>query len=108
MKFYATIVFLVFLLVNTKAQKVEEITHREINIQFNDSSIKANVLLADKKIKLNNQIDYYWYQNNAIKINQGGFKGKLLDGDYQVTIPKGNLIKKGNFKNGNVSGEWKI
>ena len=30
-------------------QKIEEITHREINVHFNDSSIKANILFTNKK-----------------------------------------------------------
>jgi hypothetical protein len=88
-------------------QKIQEITHREINVHFNDSSVKANVLLADKKQHLRNSTDYYWYYNNSIKYNQGDYKGRLLDGGYQVTLKDGKLITKGRFSKGSKSGEWK-
>lgn len=88
-------------------QKIKEITHREINVHFGDSSIKATILLADQKTHLKNTTDYYWYYNNSIKSNQGDYKGRLLDGGYQVITKKGHLITKGNFKKGNKSGVWK-
>jgi antitoxin component YwqK of YwqJK toxin-antitoxin module len=104
------IVIILLLVLSSHAgwtQKIQEITHREINIHFNDSSIKANVLLADKKQHLKNSTDYYWYYNNSIKHNQGDYKGRLLDGEYQVTSKKGDLITKGKFSKGFRSGEWK-
>ncbi len=91
----------------TCAQKIKEITHRDISVHYSDSSINATVLIEEKGIKSNTNIDYYWYQNNAIKVNQGGYKGKLLDGDYQVTTVDGNLVTKGEFKKGYKISSWK-
>lgn len=101
-----TMIFLLSLSVSF-AQKIKELTHREISVHDNDSSIKASILIENKKIRLKNTIDYYWYYNNAIKFNQGDFKGKLLDSDYQVVTKNGNLIRKGQFKTGYKVGMWK-
>ena len=88
-------------------QKIEEITHREVNVHFNDSSIKASILIEDKKVKPKNAIHYYWYYNNSIKVNQGGYKGRLLDGTYQVVNKDGSLLTNGTLKKGYQTGEWK-
>lgn len=100
-------IFLMFIAPISKAQKIQEITHRTISVHYNDSSVKATILLENKKVKPNRFIDYYWYYNNSIKVNQGGFEGKLLDGMYTVTNQKGGLIAKGNLKKGYRIGEWK-
>jgi antitoxin component YwqK of YwqJK toxin-antitoxin module len=107
MKNNIIVILLIFSITKIWGQKIEEITHREVNVHFADSSIKANVLLADKKQRLNPLTDYYWYHNNSIKNNQGDYKGRVLDGDYQVSNKDGNLIAKGKFKKGSKSDEWK-
>ncbi len=107
MKFGITIILFVLMCYKTFSQKVEEITHREINIHYNDSSVKANILLEQKKIMLNTMTNYYWYYNNAINSNQSDYKGKLLDGEYQVTSKNGQLITKGKLKRGIKLGAWK-
>ena len=107
MKYIIILMFLMLSLYHAWGQKMEEITHRTITIHQVDSSIKANVLLEQKKIKPSNSIHYYWYYNNAIHINQGGYEGKLLDGVYQVTSKDGKLITRGNFKKGVKVGKWK-
>ncbi|KAB2859601.1 MAG: hypothetical protein F9K09_01395 [Flavobacteriales bacterium] len=101
-----TMMFLLSLSISF-AQKMKELTHREISEHYTDSSIKASILLENKKVRLKNTIDYYWYYNNNIKFNQGDYKGKLLDGDYQVITKNGNLIRKGQFKTGYKVGVWK-
>lgn len=103
-------IFLLFLLLSffdAKTQKMETITHREINLHQTDSSIKTSVLIEEKKIKVHTLTNYYWYHNNHISTNQGGYSGKLLDGTYQVTSLKGHLITKGKFKKGKKQGLWK-
>lgn len=103
--FLLTLCFVAF--VNASAQKNEEVTHREVNVHYNDSSIKATILLEEKKIKPKNHINYYWYYNNSIKVNQGGYKGRVLDGAYQVIGKGGNLLRQGELKKGYQTGEWK-
>lgn len=107
MKYTLTIALLILLLSRSQGQKLKDITHREVNIHQNDSSIKATILLEEKKVKLHSLVNYYWYYNNSIKTNQGDFQGMLLDGGYHVTTRDGRLITKGNFRKGVKTGEWK-
>lgn len=101
-------VFVLFALQVSVAQKANGIlTHREVNIHYEDSTIHISVVLSDEKYKPKPLIDYYWYHNNAIKVNKGDYNGMLLDGDYQVTDKEGNLIGKGKFLKGVKLGEWK-
>ncbi len=105
---YSFVVFSFFILMNSlSAQKMEEITHREVNIHFADSSIKAYFLLEKEKIRLKPDVYYFWYENNSIKINQGDYKGRLLDGKYEVVNRDGNLITKGQISKGLKINEWK-
>ena len=107
MKYIITSFLLLLFIINGNTQNVKETTHREVNIHERDSSIKASILVKEKKIKPNIISQYYWYYNNSIKTNQGGYKGHLLDGEYLVMAPKGDLLTKGDFKKGIKSGEWR-
>lgn len=88
-------------------QKLEEITHRTINIHHSDSTITLNVLVEKTEIKPNSNIHYYWYHRDVIHSNQGGYKEKLLDGKYQVITKQGKLITEGYFQYGMKAGVWK-
>lgn len=57
------------------------------------------------KPKLNK--NYYWYSNNSVKVTQGAFAGKLLNGIYIASYSNGNLKEKGVFILGLKDGEWK-
>lgn len=105
---YSFVVFSFFMLMNSfYAQKMEETTHREVNIHFADSSIKSYFLLGQEKIRLKSDVYYFWYENNSIKINQGDYKGRLLDGKYEIVNRDGNLITKGEIRKGLKVNEWK-
>ena len=101
-----TICLLGFFVQQSKAQRLKEVTHREINIHSNDSSIKAMIMI-ENKVRPNEKNNYYWYYNNEIKSNRGGYNGKLLDKKYLVTDYQNNLLEQGEFKKGMKSGEWK-
>lgn len=88
-------------------QKLEEITHRTINIHHTDSTITLNVLVEKAEIKPKSNIRYYWYHRDVIHSNQGGYKEKLLDGKYQVITKDGKLITEGYFQFGMKIGVWK-
>jgi antitoxin component YwqK of YwqJK toxin-antitoxin module len=108
MKNFTLLILLVLSIAKGWTQNIEEITHREVNVHFNDSSIKANVLLSEvKKLRVNSAKVYYWHHNNSIKSNQGDYKGRLLDGNYEVITKDGALITKGFFKQGTKNGVWK-
>jgi len=50
--------------------------------------------------------NYYWYSNNQIKITQGGYSGRLLNGNYKAYYLDNNLKEQGIFENGLKNGEW--
>ena len=89
------------------AQRIKPQKRSEVIITFRDSTIKADVRLHSKKIKIDNDKVYYWYAYNSISKNMGGFYGKLLDGSYSVFNKENKLIVTGSFCNGIRTGIWK-
>jgi len=80
---------------------------RNISILSKDSVVKTTVLDKVPKVKTILGTDYYWYYNNQICHNEGGFSGKLLNGKYQVFTSQNKLITEGEFLNGVMTGTWK-
>ena len=50
---------------------------------------------------------YYWTSSNAIHTTQGGFSGKLLNGNYAEYYLNKNLKVQGQFRGGLKDGVWK-
>ncbi len=80
---------------------------RTIVITCADSVIKANILTQKEEIKFNDELKYFWYNNNKIGYNRGGINGKPLHGLYSVYSLEGLLLIQGNFENGLKIGKWK-
>jgi hypothetical protein len=78
-----------------------------VYINYEDYSVRANVLYNSDKIKTKMFHTYYWYMNNDIKKTEGGFDGKLLHGEYKSFFRNLNLKEEGNFKYGLKDGIWK-
>ncbi len=78
-----------------------------VYINFEDYSVRANVLYDAAKVKAKMGHMYYWYGNNDIKITDGSFDGKLLHGEYKSFYRNMNLKEQGNFNNGLKDGVWK-
>jgi len=94
----------------TFAQKgydqAKEITYNA-NIANTDSSVRAEVYYeTNKKIKIEQNVIYYWFYINRILSTQGGFEGRLLNGTYNCFYPDNNLKEKGEFKDGQKTGKW--
>lgn len=83
--------------------------HRRIVFTQSDSVFETTILQTKvSKISINSNLDYYWYDNNRIHCNQGGFSGWLLDGECRIyTLDEHALIESGWFKAGLKEGEWK-
>jgi hypothetical protein len=84
-------------------------THRRIIITQGDSLIETTTLqIKSPKARINPDLVYYWYENNRIHSNQGGFSGWMLDGEYRIyTLTEHALIGSGHFRTGLKDGEWK-
>lgn len=80
---------------------------RNVSVAFPDSTIKAVALDVNPKVKIDNTTPYYWYYNNQINHNIGGYYGRLLHGAYRVFNKNNQMITEGNFSNGIKIGLWK-
>jgi hypothetical protein len=89
---------------NGKSEKSATYT---VYINFENYSVRADVLHDASKVKAKTGRMYYWYVNNDIKKTDGSFDGRLLHGEYKSFFRDMNLKEQGNFKYGLKEGEWK-
>jgi len=80
---------------------------RDIMISYKDSIVKAQILLISENIKTSDNLTYYWYGNDEINTNMGGYTGALLNGEYKVYNLSRKLISQGFFEHGLKTGTWK-
>lgn len=94
--------------VNLNAQP-NNYKHTTNNMVINraDATFKFQVAALPAKVKAKDKLTYYWYKSDKILETDGGYSGKLLNGDYKEYYPSKNLKTQGTFKNGLKHGEWK-
>lgn len=80
---------------------------RDVTISYRDSTIKTQILLLSENIKTLNNLTYYWYAQNKINMNMGGYTGSLLNGEYTIYDKEKRLITQGYFDHGLKTGTWK-
>lgn len=85
----------------------EKSTTYTVYINFENYSVRANVLYDAAKVKAKMGYMYYWYVNNDIKNTDGSFDGKLLHGEYKSFYRNLSLMEQGNFNHGLKEGSWK-
>lgn len=79
---------------------------RHIYTNTEKSKIEASIAV-DKSTKARSAKFYYWFDNKAIQITQGGYSGNLLHGPYaEYYYPENSLLQKGCFKKGLKHGIW--
>lgn len=77
-------------------------------INFPDHKVTFQLQEGNEGLKSSDPTKrYHWYSSNQIKITQGGYSGKLLNGMYEDYYSHQNLKEKGQFKLGLKIGEWK-
>jgi antitoxin component YwqK of YwqJK toxin-antitoxin module len=79
----------------------------EVILNYPDSTVKANILLANFEKPPKSDRVYYWFYQDQINKNVGGYSGRILDGRYTVFDLGKNLITEGMFKKGLKHGTWK-
>ncbi len=79
----------------------------KVRIPQPDKTIVAEVNDVSSIPSPKSNLIYYWYYANSIHSTQGGFSGKLLDGQYSEFYPSKNLKEQGFFKKGLKQGVWK-
>jgi len=99
--------FLCFLCFRAFSQKLPDYGLNKVRIIQSDKIIVAEIdpISSDPSIKPN--LAYYWYSANAVHTTQGGFSGKLLNGQYSEYYPDKNLKEQGEFKKGLKDGIWR-
>lgn len=49
---------------------------------------------------------YYWFDQGQLHQSQGGFHGRLVEGELVARSRENGLIRKGNFEHGLKQGTW--
>jgi hypothetical protein len=107
-KFIAFLILFLGLRNTGIAQKTEwQPLLREVVVNYTDSIVRANILLQKVDIATSNDLMYYWYNQNKISNNMGGYAGSLLQGSYLVYDNNKNLITEGEFDRGLMNGTWR-
>ena len=110
-KFILIIIFLFMYIVgiiSVSAQRNDwSPSNREIVVSYNDSTVRAYILINSVEINTSDRLMYYWYEQDKLNKNKGGYAGALLDGEYSVYDRQKNLITQGNFYQGLRVGTWR-
>ncbi len=100
--------FLIYLPVfSQKAVEPDQILAFNITVNFDDHTVKTQMLREQKKVKVDNELSYLWYQYNKIMETKGGYDGKLLHGYYKSFYLNNQLREAGEIKYGVKHNEWR-
>lgn len=80
---------------------------REITLHVGDKHIVTNVLVQKQAFSPELDKLYFWYQNESIHKNKGGYSGFLLHGVYEQFNQFSNMLCQGSFSIGCKVGNWK-
>ena len=98
---------LFFISISASAQQMPDIGTTKIRIAEKEQIVVAEInQVADAPVAKPN-LYYYWYYTNGIHSTQGGFSGKLLDGQFNAYYLNKSLKEQGSFKKGLKNGTWK-
>ena len=78
-----------------------------ITVNFDDYTVKTQMLSYEKKLRTNNERVYLWYTSQRIVETYGGYDGKLLHGRYQAFYLNYQLKESGEIHYGLKRGKWK-
>jgi antitoxin component YwqK of YwqJK toxin-antitoxin module len=91
----------------TCAQKLPDFGLDKVHIVNDGQNIQAETIPVNSEPELHNNRFYYWYSSNKIHSTQGGYSGRLLNGNYKEFYPDKTLKEEGDFKEGLKDGIWK-
>jgi hypothetical protein len=78
-----------------------------ITINFDDYTVKTQMLKENKNIRVNNDCMYMWYGSQKIIETKGGYDGRLIHGTYRAFYLNDQLKEQGQIKYGLRNKEWK-
>jgi hypothetical protein len=91
----------------TYAQKLPDFGLDKVHVVNSDQNIMAETIPVNSEPKLRDDRFYFWYSSNRIHSTQGGYTGRLLNGNYKEFYPDKTLKEEGNFRDGLKDGIWK-
>jgi antitoxin component YwqK of YwqJK toxin-antitoxin module len=98
---------LLFISGSAIAQKLPDDGFDKIRIAGPDKTIQADLKPVNSEPEMETDRLYYWYSGNGIHSTQGGYSGRLLNGQYQEYYANKNLKELGIFKKGLKDGIWR-
>lgn len=78
-----------------------------ITVNYDDYTIKTQMLSQNKEIDVDNERTYLWYSAQKIMETKGGFDGRLIHGKYRAFYLNNQLKELGSIKYGLKNKEWK-
>jgi hypothetical protein len=85
---------------------IDGMLSHKITVHYPDHTVIAVVKPTDM-VSTQSDATYFWFSGNQINTTQGGYSGKLLNGEYQDFYLNKNLKEKGFFDRGLKTGLWK-
>lgn len=106
-KLFSIFILLLTLSASVFAQRIPASGFDKVRIVSGDRVIQADIKPTKDALEADPEKLYYWYSANVIHTTQGGFSGRLLNGDYREYYANKNLRELGEFNNGLKEDIWK-
>lgn len=87
-------------------KQLADVQNRRI-INRHDTLYFFYAVRPDKPLKTVSQKWYFWYGRDTVLATEGNYTGRVLDGEYKVFYPQGDLRESGDFWMGLKTGEWR-
>lgn len=110
---YLRSLFYIFCVINSltsfsqKYIEPDKLKQFNITVNYEDNTVKTQMLSQNKDIKINNDLTYMWYASQKIMETKGGYEGKLIHGKYVAFYLNNQLKEQGQIKYGLKNKEWK-
>jgi hypothetical protein len=82
-------------------------TQFNITVNFDDYTVKTQILGQEKKVCVEDSKTYMWYASRKIVETKGGYSGRLIHGTYTSFYLNDQLRDKGYIKYGLRDKEWR-
>src|SRR5437868_6907109 len=107
MRFIIPLILISYLASAQKYTEPDEMKTFNITVNYDDYTVKTQMLRDGEKVKTDNELAYLWYKSNKIIETKGGYDGRLLHGYYKTFYLNNQLREQGEIKYGLKHKEWK-
>jgi len=89
-----------------QAQRMPDYGLEKVRLNEKDKTVLAEIKEVKSGPSISTDKRYYWYSGGQVRSTQGGYSGKLLNGEYREYYLNKNLKTQGRYKKGLQSGNW--